>query len=45
MSQETTFAIITKWAAIEKSPILLSQFWKIKYFGSVPKYLIGPSRF
>ena len=28
----TTFAIATKWGAIEKSPILLSKYWKNNHF-------------
>jgi hypothetical protein len=30
---------ITKWGAIEKSPILLSQYWKIYHFLRVTKII------
>ena len=31
--------VITKWGAIEKSPILLSQYWKQYYFKRVTKII------
>ena len=30
---------ITKWGSIEKSPILLSQYWKNYYFYRIPKII------
>ena len=33
--RSTTFAL-NEWGAIEKSPILLLQYWKIEYFDRVP---------
>ena len=32
--------VITKWGAIEKSPILQLQYWKIQNFGRVPRTIL-----